>query len=154
MEPIDHEENKLVVRYKATIQALTSLKNALDDLQKISLAIDQVSIDGLRTSRTYRNSLVKIFEISFDVFWKYVKDYLWMIHGIEQNSPKSVFRELYKTRITNDEQTKTLLNMVDHRNRLAHTYNEEVAIKISYTIPEYYQLMQFVSLHLKPTENF
>jgi len=78
---------------------------------------------------------------------------LWQIHGIEQNTPKAVFREAFKAKIVSKKETETFLNMVDHRNRLVHTYNEEIAIKISYAIPEYYQLMTTVIKKLKPTED-
>ncbi|MBX9830871.1 nucleotidyltransferase substrate binding protein [Candidatus Babeliales bacterium] len=129
---------KLMVKQTTMLQALSGLKEEIDSLNKICK--NESSDEKL--IRTYRNSVTKLFEISFDLFWKYVKEYLWGMHGIEQQSPKSVFRECFKLDFTNKTETAHLLDIVDDRNRLVHTYNEEVAIKISYKIPRYYDLMK------------
>ncbi|QQR49259.1 nucleotidyltransferase substrate binding protein [bacterium] len=128
---------KLIIKQTTTLQALARLKEELETLSKL----DNSSSGDQKLIRTYRNSVTKLFEISFDLFWKYVKEYLWGMHGIDQQSPKNVFRECFKLDFVSQAETTQLLTMVDERNKLVHTYNEEVAILISYNIPQYYNLM-------------
>ncbi len=144
----------ITLKYESTLHALESLQLACEDLEKIVYEHSfnkKETQESQRIIRTYRNSLVKIFEITFDVFWKYMKTYLWEIHGIEQNSPKSVFKEAFKIKILAKNDVKKFLEMSDHRNQLVHTYNENIAIKISYVIPDYYKLMNKVIIQVKPT---
>lgn len=131
-------------KYRSACDAALRLKDAVSDLEVTNFQHDETTPEGERIIRTYRNSLVKIFEISFDVFWKYAKEYLREIHGVDLNSPKTVFRELFKNECVNEQETKTLLAMVDDRNRLVHTYSEDVAIKISHEVPNYYILIHKV----------
>lgn len=45
-------------------------------------------------------------------------------------------------KVFSDEETVLALKMVDARNLTAHTYDEELAIKLAGQIPEYEQFMQ------------
>lgn len=53
--------------------------------------IDPVLMErNLRTLRTYRNSAIKMFELSLDTLWKYVKEFLWAVHGVDHASSSSL----------------------------------------------------------------
>jgi len=141
-------KEKLNIRFKASEKALLRLDESIQDLIKIGL---EDPIDERKVS-TYRNSIVMLFSITYDVFWKYVKDYLWLIHGIEENSPKKVFRECFKSKLISQATTELFLDMVDDRNRLIHTYDEALGIKISYSIPNYFKKMKSLHAKLLPSE--
>lgn len=143
---VNNALEKLKLRFKATKDALNRLEEGIDDLSVIEKNYQQ------RTSRIYRNSLVLLFGITYDLFWKYTKDYVLHIHGFECNSPKSVFRECFKIGIITNEETSLLLSMVDDRNKLIHTYNEEVAIQLSFHVSSYYSIMKKLLEELIPSE--
>ena len=89
----------------------------------------------------YRDSLIKRFEISYDLTWKFLKSYLEKKYGISIASPKKVFQECFKQAITNETETRLLLDMADDRNSTTHTYNEALADDISLHISDYYNVI-------------
>lgn len=92
--------------------------------------------------KTARDSCIQRFEFSVDTFWKYLAEYIKVKHGISiVPSPKSVFREAKELGIVNDAELSELLDMVDDRNLTSHTYHEELAEKISYSIPDYFKTL-------------
>jgi nucleotidyltransferase substrate binding protein (TIGR01987 family) len=92
-------------------------------------------------STIVRDASIKRFEYSFDIFWKFIKDYLRVREGIECASPKSCFREAFKVGILSEEETVKVLEMTDDRNLSAHTYDEEAVEEIYKQIGNYWKLM-------------
>ena len=89
-----------------------------------------------------RDSAIKRFELTFDLSWKAVKDYI-ELEGVPCSSPKSCFREAFRLGIiTYDD---FWLEIVDMRNEATHSYDESYADKIYKTLPktlEYFSLLQ------------
>ncbi len=46
-----------------------------------------------------RDAAIQRFEYSFEIFWKFLKEYLSAREGIVCNSPKSCFREAFKVEL-------------------------------------------------------
>lgn len=88
-----------------------------------------------------RDAAIQRFEYSFEIFWKLIKEYLKTREGIVCNSPKSCFKEAFKTKLLTEEETMEALQMTDDRNLTTHTYHEEVADEIYRSIREYCKLM-------------
>lgn len=95
-------------------------------------------------STIIRDASIKRFEYSFDIFWKFIKDYLRVKEGIECTSPKSCFREAFRTGILSEEETVKILEMTDDRNLSTHTYDEEAVEEIYQQIKDYWYLMDKV----------
>ncbi len=93
-------------------------------------------------SEMERDGLIQRFEFCFEIMWKCGKDYLRDAEGLDVASPKSVIRALREVKVFTDEETVLALEMVDSRNLTAHTYDEELAIKLAEQIPAYEQFMQ------------
>ena len=89
-----------------------------------------------------RDASIQRFEFSFEAVWKYAKEYLRVVEGVEVASPKAVIRACRETGALTDVQTALALKMVDDRNLTAHTYNEEVAVKIFAGLSAYCELMR------------
>ena len=70
------------------------------------------------------SGLVQAFEFTFELAWKTIKDYLYE-QGIETTFPRAALKEAFNTQIINDGHT--WIEMLEKRNELSHTYNEEVA---------------------------
>lgn len=72
-----------------------------------------------------RDSVIKRFEYTYELGWKIVKIFLNQAHGIDVFSPKECFRSLRSLQIFSESETESLLQMVDDRNLIIHTYAEE-----------------------------
>ncbi len=88
-----------------------------------------------------RDAAIQRFEYSFEIFWKFLKEYLRVKEGIICNSPKSCFREAFNVKLLTEEETITALEMTDDRNLTSHTYRETVAEEIYSKISNYYNFM-------------
>jgi nucleotidyltransferase substrate binding protein (TIGR01987 family) len=124
------------------------LINALNALQKIVrkdlsvLSLDEDLIDSIK------NGIAHKFEYSVELFWKYSKDFLQKVEGIEANSPKKVLKSLYLTKNIDDSTCSTLLKMIDDRNILTHVYDEIQFNAILNRISNYLQIMSDIAKKL------
>jgi hypothetical protein len=57
------------------------------------------------------------------------------------NSPKSCFKQAFKTSLLDEKKSILSLEMTDDRNLTFHTYLEDVAEQVYHKIPGYYKLM-------------
>jgi nucleotidyltransferase substrate binding protein (TIGR01987 family) len=86
--------------------------------------------------------LVQAFEFTFELGWKTIKDFLYE-QGLNTNFPRETIKEGFKTQIIEDGHA--WLHMLEKRNELSHTYNEEVASQAVEIIKyQYYQAIEQV----------
>lgn len=78
-------------------------------------------------SELERAGIIQIFEMTFELSWKLLKDYLES-DGLFVKSP----RESIKTAFQNDiiENGHVWIDALTNRNLTAHTYDENLAIKL------------------------
>ena len=81
------------------------------------------------------DATIQRFEFTYELMWKTLKIFLEDIHGIRAVSPRLVFKEAYALSII--EQEDIFLEMIQSRNLLSHTYNEEQAEQIYKKCPLY-----------------
>ena len=86
------------------------------------------------------------FEFSYELLWKTLKIFLEEIHGVRAVSPRQVFKEAFALSIIDEE--LTFVEMIESRNTLAHTYNEEQATKIYVKCAAYLKAMKNVLAQL------
>lgn len=93
---------------------------------------------------THRDALIQRFSFCYDLTWKFFKRVLRQ-HGIEANSPRTVFNECFKQRLITKDEMEMFLVLIDARNQTAHVYDESVADKVSRQIVTVYpQLQQII----------
>ena len=92
----------------------------------------------------FRDSTIQRFEFSVELMWKLIKRFLEEHEGISCRSPKSCIREFLSAGYLSQDETLTLLRMIDDRNRTSHTYHEEVAEEIFEKIGLYLPLLKKV----------
>jgi nucleotidyltransferase substrate binding protein (TIGR01987 family) len=93
------------------------------------------------------SGLVQAFEFTFELAWKTIKDYLYE-QGIETTFPRAALKEAYNTQIILDGHV--WIEMLEKRNELSHTYNEEVANNAVEIIKnKYYPAVKQVYQYLK-----
>ncbi|MGD9825110.1 HI0074 family nucleotidyltransferase substrate-binding subunit [Desulfobacter sp.] len=81
------------------------------------------------------DATIQRFEFTYELMWKTLKIFLEDIHGIRAVSPRLVFKEAYALSIIEHEDI--FLEMIQSRNLLSHTYNEEQAEQIYKKCPLY-----------------
>lgn len=71
-------------------------------------------------------ALIKTFEMTFELSWKTMKDYL-KYNGIDVKLPREVIKQAFANDLIIDGQL--WIDMLEDRNLMAHTYDEARALK-------------------------
>lgn len=82
------------------------------------------------------------FQLVIETAWKLAQHYLRDKEGLEVNSPKGAVRTSLQQGILSEEESHILLEIVDDRNLIVHTYNEMLAEQLYQKMPEYYKLLE------------
>ena len=93
-----------------------------------------------------RDACFRRFKLSYELLWKTLKIFLEEIHGVRAVSPRQVFKEAFALSLIEKEQI--FIEMIESRNTLAHTYNEEQAMKIYVKCADYLKAMNSVLAQL------
>ncbi|MDD5265590.1 MAG: nucleotidyltransferase substrate binding protein [Methylococcales bacterium] len=80
-------------------------------------------------------ALIKAFEMTFELSWKTMKDYL-NYNGIDVKLPREVIKQAFANDIITDGQL--WMDMLEDRNLMADTYDEARAIKAVNHICQHY----------------
>lgn len=96
-------------------------------------------------SELERAGIIQIYEMTFELSWKLLKDYLES-QGFVVNSPREALKQAYQSNIIDNGDI--WIEALSSRNKLTYTYDEETAIieckKIVNTFyPEILKLQQF-----------
>ena len=113
------------------------LKLIIKDYQKSILRLDE----ALKKPKSVliRDASIKRFELSFELAWKALKEYL-KDQGIVCSSPKSCLSEAFRAEIISD--SPLWLDMVEDRNFAVHIYSEKFADALFKGIKRYLNLFQ------------
>lgn len=101
------------VRWK---QRFKNLENAYSQLQK-GLALTQ-------PNEIECQGIIQSFEFTFELFWKTLKDYLES-KGVQVSFPRDTIKQAFHHAVLKDGEV--WLKMLEKRNLIAHTYDEEKA---------------------------
>lgn len=106
------------IRWK---QRYENLQSAYQRLQHAVQANAQTPNNDL-----IQMALIKAFEMTFELSWKTMKDYL-KYNGIDVKLPREVIKQAFANDIIIDGQL--WIDMLEDRNLMAHTYDEARALK-------------------------
>jgi len=81
------------------------------------------------------------FELTYETYWKYLKQYLYDKHGIDVASPKSVFQSCFKVKILTEDLANQLIRLADIRNQTTHTYDRAMAQIVCEQIITYHHVL-------------
>ena len=120
-----------------------SLNNLKRTINKAELFAKKL---GISTSDDFIcQALIQALEMSIESLWKFIRIVLIEQHGIDAvASPKGVFHQALSLNIISQEEFDTLANILDSRNLMAHTYDQEQAEHIVEKIMIYATLMEQV----------
>jgi nucleotidyltransferase substrate binding protein (TIGR01987 family) len=85
-----------------------------------------------------QESAIQRFEFSYDLIWKFLKEYLEEKYGIIASSPRSVFYESQRQKLMTQEQLNVFEDMIVARNLVSHTYNEKTANDVRKKLKDYH----------------
>ena len=98
-------------------------------------------------SKIERAGGIQFFEMSFELAWKMLKDYLES-EGFEPKSPKATLKQAFQSDLIEDGHI--WMDALDDRNLTVHTYDEETAEEIELKIKnEYYLILEKLYNKLK-----
>ncbi|MFZ4455157.1 MAG: nucleotidyltransferase substrate binding protein [Bacteroidales bacterium] len=125
------------VRWKQRFQ---NFENSLNYLGE---ALDLFQPDVIQ-----RAGLIQFFEMSFELAWNTLKDYLENQGFDDVKSPRSTIKKSFEIGLITDGHT--WLQALENRNLTAHTYDEMTAIEVVSLIREqYYPLLKELHLFLQ-----
>jgi nucleotidyltransferase substrate binding protein (TIGR01987 family) len=129
MEGINSAYNKFVKSYEALDRSLSFFSSG-----KYSFTTEE--------KETLVAGLIKHFELSYEMGWKFLQQYLKHKYEINLASPKAIFRECFAQKIVDYDTTEELLNMSNARNQTTHDYNEETAQETIGRVAHYYMVLE------------
>ena len=104
------------IRYKQRFENYKKALQLLEDTNEIEI------------NRITRGALIKHYEMTIELAWKLLKDYLES-EGLLPRTPREVIKYAFQSKIIDDG--KLWLEALDERNETVHTYNENQAIVIA-----------------------
>ena len=99
------------------------LDNFSSALAQLSAACAQGQYSDLE-----RMGLVQVFAFSFALAWKTLQDLLFY-EGYEPKTPRAVIRKSFETEYLSEADCQTLLDALEQRNLLSHTYRKDLALE-------------------------
>lgn len=136
----------LKAKYESISKLLDAFEIAIDlyheakDGSKVDIAIREA----------FRDSVIKRFELSYDLLWKYLREYIGILQGTYADSPRKVFDLCFQYEIAKANEEKLLLGMIKGRNLTTHTYDVELATEMAEKVSEYYQVMRAIIVRTSP----
>ena len=98
-----------------------------------------------------RDSLIKRFELTYDLLWKYLREYIIAIQGTTFDSPRQVFKQCLTANLATPEETQQLVDLIESRNLTTHVYDIDLASIVALKISNYYNLIHAIVLRVKPS---
>ena len=133
--------DKLKIRFSKLDNTLQRLKESID--------VFKTTEEGSISYTFMRDSVIKRFEFTFDIFWKCIKVFLSEKHKINVASPRATFKESFIQNIITEEDLIICEKMIADRNNTVHGYNESMAEKIVRNSLSYYDAILQISKRIK-----
>lgn len=126
------------------IQRFQNYKKALIQLEEAVALKEQRELTKLE-----KQGMIQAFEITHELAWKTLKDFLQSRGNIEIYGSKDTTREAFKNNLIEDGDV--WMEMVQSRNLASYTYNEDTADEIICHV-QLSDLSQFINLRKKLAE--
>ncbi len=118
-----------------------SLENYENAAKQLAKALNEPESEFIRDASIQR------FEFTYELLWKTIKVFLEELHGVRTMSPRQVFKEAFALELIDNEDV--FLEMIEARNLLSHTYNENQASEIYRKLPSFLDSFNLVLEKLK-----
>ena len=123
----------------------TRWRQRLLDFTKSLTQLEKGLADG-RPEEVVRAGIIQFFEMSFELAWKTLKDYLEM-QGYDIKTPRETLQQAFQLQIIADGHM--WIEALEKRNLMAHTYNENTAREAESLIRnQYFKLLKNLEAYL------
>ncbi|MBP6892120.1 HI0074 family nucleotidyltransferase substrate-binding subunit [Candidatus Babeliales bacterium] len=112
------------------------LQNAIEDLDKSIENLKKIIEMPFLPNDVIMISSIKVFELSFELFWKTLRKKIEAEYKVETFGAKQVLQNAYGLKLIENE--KIWLNMLDDRNLGVHIYKQALAHEIFERVKEKY----------------
>lgn len=129
MERLKERYDSLILSQEAFVRAQDLYKKKFD-------------ISERAEREAYLASIIKHFELFYEMLRKFFKAYLQEKYGIQTLGSKTIFRACYEKKLIDAAVLEKLLEIVEIRNTTAHVYDESAAVRISDSIIKHYISME------------
>ena len=105
------------IRWQQRLQQFEKASGRLSEaLQNSVFELNELEQEGL----------IQRFEYTFELAWKTLKDLLFY-EGFDLKSPRESIRQAFESGYLNEDDTEVILEALNKRNQLSHTYKEFIA---------------------------
>ena len=118
-----------------------SLENYENAAKQLAKALNEPESEFIRDASIQR------FKFTYKFLWKTIKVFLEETHGVQTVSPRQVFKEAFALELIDNEDV--FLEMIEARNLLSHTNNENQAGTIYRKLPSFLESFNLVLEKLK-----
>jgi nucleotidyltransferase substrate binding protein (TIGR01987 family) len=110
----------------------------------------KISLDILKPSKTEKAGQIQLFEVTFELGWKTLKDYL-EAGGFIVKTPRDVIKKAFEIEMIADGEV--WLRALEDRNKTSHIYDENEVEKITKKIkmdyfPAIFELQKLLTKEL------
>lgn len=123
-------------KYQNFLNAYNSLGRSLE-VQKQLQAIAAKNSD---LQDLFIAGIIQHFELTYETAWKFLKQYLKHVHGVDIASPKAVFRSCREMNVLSEPVVNELLELADIRNVTTHVYDRLLAQEVCLSIEKHYKI--------------
>ena len=114
-------------------------KYRFDNFSK-SFKVLKRSLEIEKPSEVERGGVIQFYEMSFELAWKMIKDYL-QEEGFDVKSPRTAIKQGIQIELLDDPHK--WMDALEDRNLTAHTYDEETAKRVYDSIKNnYYPILK------------
>ncbi|MDP8032896.1 nucleotidyltransferase substrate binding protein [Pasteurella atlantica] len=125
----------------------TRFKQRLENFEKAFLQLQKAVSRADELDDLSKEGLIQRFEYTFELAWKTLKDYLES-EGETTTSPRQVLKQAFKMNLLDNGEL--WITMLDKRNLMAHTYNEDYFKQVFESIVnQYFEQIEKLYIQLK-----
>jgi len=112
----------------------TRFKQRFENFEKAYHLLEK-TVKKTSLSELERGGMIQFFEISFELAWKMLKDYLES-EGYTVDSPRDALKQGFQINLI--ENGHVWMQALEDRNLTTHTYDEKTSLKVEKMIRETY----------------
>lgn len=101
-----------------------------------ALMLLEAALQITNPDRVHKAGIIHFFEMSFELAWNLVKDYLEEQGFVDVKSPRNALKKAYEIGII--ENGHSWMDLLIDRNLITHTYDEQKATELENLIQEKY----------------
>jgi hypothetical protein len=106
--------------------------------------IDEDTVD------TRRDSVIKHFDLTHNLLWKYIRKYINVTHGSTANSSRSAFQQCFTLGLLNVDELQQLINLTESYKASFKAYDIDIAKALAANISERYDGINAIIAKLAP----